>query len=86
MYKVTSYTWPCFFWHPGKSDLSIVHVYSGVHWTSHFLQSIRKTRPCLTGHTVGERCDVLRECARGERVVEGSVLGSGTVLWMNAIG
>ena len=36
----------------GKSDLYIVHLYSTVHWTSHFLQGIRKTRPCLTGHPV----------------------------------
>ena len=38
---------------PAKSDLSSVHVYSGVHLTSHFLQGTRKTWPCLTGHSVG---------------------------------
>ena len=41
-----------FLWDLGKSDLSSVQVYSGVHWTSYFLQGTRKTRPCLTGHPV----------------------------------
>ena len=31
-YMVTSYTWPCFFWYLGNSDLSSVHVYRCVHW------------------------------------------------------
>ena len=35
-----------------KSDLSSVHVYSSVHWTSHFFQGTRKTLPCLTGNPV----------------------------------
>ena len=28
-------------------------MYSGVLWTSHFIQGTRKTRPCLTGHPLG---------------------------------
>ena len=36
----------------GKSDLSSVHVYSSVQWTSHSLQDIRITRSCLTGQLV----------------------------------
>ena len=42
-----------FFWYHVKTDLSSVHVYNSVHWTSHFLQGTRKTRSCLTGHPVG---------------------------------
>ena len=41
-----------FFWYLGKSDLSSVHVYSSVHWTSHFLQGTIEELPCLTGHLV----------------------------------
>ena len=41
-----------FFWHLVKSDLSSVHSCTCVHWTSHFLQGIRNTRPYLTGHPV----------------------------------
>ena len=40
-------------WYLLNSDLSIVH-YLRVHWTSHFIQGTRNTRPCLTGHPVGE--------------------------------
>ena len=43
------------FWHLGKGDLSSVHVYSGVHWISHFIKGARKTRTCLTGHPVQYR-------------------------------
>ena len=32
--------------------LSSVHVYSSLHWTSHFLQVTRNIRPCLTGNPV----------------------------------
>ena len=42
-----------FFWNLVKNNLFNVHVYSIVHWTRHFLQGTRKTRPCLTGHPVG---------------------------------
>ena len=42
------------FFVPLKSDLSSVRLYSSVHWTSHFLQVTRKTRSCLTGHSVVE--------------------------------
>ena len=35
-----------------QGDLSSIYVYSSLHWTSHFLQGTRKTRPCLTGHPV----------------------------------
>ena len=38
------------FWYLVKRDLSSVRVYSSVHWTSHFLQGNRNTRPCTTGH------------------------------------
>ena len=46
LYRVSSYTRPCF---SGKSDLSSVHVYSSLHWKFHFMQGTRKTRSCLTG-------------------------------------
>ena len=48
------------------------HMYSSVHWTSYFLQFTSKTRPCLTGHPVGEDLDYLDgdHCVFGE-VVEG---------------
>ena len=36
----------------GTSDLPNVHVYSSVHWTSHFLQGTRKTWPCISGRPV----------------------------------
>ena len=36
-----------------KTDLSSVHLYSSIHWKSHFLQGTIKTRPCLTGDPVG---------------------------------
>ena len=42
IYRVNSLTWPLFFWHLVKSDFSIVHVFSSVHWKSHFLQGTRK--------------------------------------------
>ena len=35
-----------------KSDLSSVHVYYSIHWTSYFLEGTKKTRPCITGHPV----------------------------------
>ena len=41
-----------FFWQLVKSDLSSLYVYSSVHWTIHFLQGSRNTRPCITGHPV----------------------------------
>ena len=41
-YRVTSYTPPCIYANV-KRDLSIVRVYSSVHWTSHFVQGTRKT-------------------------------------------
>ena len=40
------------FWYLLKSDLSSVRYSTHVHWASHSLQGIRKTRPCLTGHSV----------------------------------
>ena len=40
------------FWYPVKSDLSSVHVFRSVYWTSHFLQGTRETRPCLSGRVV----------------------------------
>ena len=41
-----------FLWYLGNRDLSNLHVYSSVHWTSLILQGTRKTRPCLTSHPV----------------------------------
>ena len=40
------------FWYLWESDMSGLHMYNGVHWTSHFLQGFIKTQPCLTGHPV----------------------------------
>ena len=37
-----------------KSELTNVHVYSSLHWTSNILQDTRKTLPCLNGYPVGE--------------------------------
>ena len=45
------------FWYLVKWYLSSVHVYSSVHWTSHFIQGTTKTCLCLTGHPVGEGTD-----------------------------
>ena len=39
------------FWYLVKCDF-----YGSVHWTSHFLQSSRKTRSCLSGRVVGSGC------------------------------
>ena len=42
-----------FFWYLVKSDDSVrAPWYSGVHWTSHYLQGTRNTRPCITGTPV----------------------------------
>ena len=42
-----------FFWYPVKIDLSSVHVYNRVNWTSRYtIQGTRKKRPCLSGHSV----------------------------------
>ena len=35
------------FWYLVKSHLSSVRGYSSLHWPCHFLQGIRKKRPCL---------------------------------------
>ena len=42
-----------FFWYLVESDLSSVHVYRSVHWTSHFLQGTKNTamiywQPCMS--------------------------------------
>ena len=42
------------FWHLVKSDLATVSYCTPVHWTSHFLQGNRNTRPCIPGHPVPE--------------------------------
>ena len=59
-----------FFWYLVKSDLSSVQVCSSVHWTSHFLQDARKTRPCLSGRVVQYR-KKLRLLPRILRTTEG---------------
>ena len=41
-----------YFWYLVKIDLSRVHVYNSIHWTSHFLKGTRKIRPCLSDRVV----------------------------------
>ena len=41
-----------FIWHLVKNDLASVCYCKLVHWTRHFLQGTRNTRPCITGHPV----------------------------------
>ena len=41
-----------FLWYLIKSDVSSVRYSTRVHWTGNFLQGIRKTQPCLSGHPV----------------------------------
>ena len=41
-----------FFCYLRKLLVHCSHMYSGIHWTSHFIQGNRKTRQCLTGHPV----------------------------------
>ena len=57
-----------FFWYLVKDDLSSVHVYISVHWTSHFFQVTRNMRPCLTDLLVGangwQERDLHRRCDR----------------------
>ena len=42
------------FWHSKKSGVSYVRYCkcTRIHGPSHFLQSTRNTRPCITGHPV----------------------------------
>ena len=40
------------FWYLAKSDASVCYCKVG---TSHVLQDIRITRPCITGHPVGDK-------------------------------
>ena len=57
-YRLTSYTWLCV-----SGTLSIVRVYSSLHWTSDFLQGTRKTRPCLSGQVVVSQIVASKEAA-----------------------
>ena len=46
------------FWYIVKGDAKVhyaVHWYSSEHWTRTVLQGTRKTRPCLSGHSVFEK-------------------------------
>ena len=55
-----------FFWYLIKSDFcavyALLHVYTGQ--VSHFLKGTRKTRPCLTGHPLGNRQDDVKQKRR----------------------
>ena len=44
-----------------KSDLSNVHIYSSIHWTSHFLQGTRKRQPYLNGDPVLQEWEGLQK-------------------------
>ena len=45
-----------FFWYLVRGDLAVVRYCTPIHvrvdWTNNFLQGIRNTRPCITGHPV----------------------------------
>ena len=41
-----------YIWYLEKSDLFSVRYCTRGHWTNHFIQDTRKTRPCLTGDPV----------------------------------
>ena len=44
-------------------------MYNGVNWTSNFIQGIRKTRPCLTGHPVHKfRHACMQEVTDGDAI------------------
>ena len=40
------------FWYFVKSDMTGVRYCTRVHWTSHYIQGTRNTRPCITRHPV----------------------------------
>ena len=63
-----------FFLDLGKNDLSSVHVYSSVHWTSHFIQGTRKIRPCICLGDLTQRMypeeELTQNLSRRDRLVD----------------